>query len=253
VSATGGIDRVAGALLLLVAGLTVGGFLAGASLGEVDPFARGDVETMLRTINDSFGQWLVSLAAYIATDLLVIAVAACLFLVFQDRSPLLALTGAFSLVAAAVAFMVHEVGAMTLAFLAQDFLADGGPGTVAAGDQVILETTRAVSIAQALTALFGQTLMGVGVLSFGALMIWAPAGSRNPPRWIGAAGLLGGVSMLATWLFVLDHLAGGGVTLLAELAIVVMLITLGTWLVRNPARAAVRRSESLVRATGVLD
>lgn len=250
-SATSRIDRVAGALLLLVAGLTVGGFLAGASLGEVDPFARGDVETMLRTINDSFGQWLVSLAAYVATDVLIVAVAACLFLVFQDRGPLLALTGAFALVAAAVAFMIHEVGAMTLAFLAQDFLVDGGPGSMAAGDQMILETTRAVSVAQALTALFGQTLMGVGVLSFGALMIWAPAGSRNPPRWIGAAAVVGGVSMLATWLFVVDHLAGGGVTLLAELAIVVMLIALGTWLVRRPGRAPVSGQEPLAHATGV--
>jgi hypothetical protein len=253
VSAAGRIDRAAGGLLLLVAGLTVGGFLAGASLGEVDPFARGDVETMLHTINDSFGQWLVSLGGYVATDVLIVAVAACLFLVFQDRGALLALTGAFSLVAAAVAFMVHEVGAMTLAFLAQDFLVDGGPGNVAAGDQMILETTRAVSVAQALTALFGQTLMGIGVLSFGALMIWAPAGSRNPPRWIGAVAVVGGVSMLATWLFVVDHLAGGGVTLLAELAIVVMLIALGTWLLRRPRRAPVPGQEPLAHATGVVD
>jgi Domain of unknown function (DUF4386) len=252
-STSGRIDRAIGFLLLLVAGLTVGGFLVGASLGEVDPFARGDVVVMLRTVNDHFGQWVVSLAAYIATDVLVISVAAGLFLAFQDRGPLLALAGAFSLVAAAVLFMVHEAGAMTLAFLAQDFLADGGPGGVPAGDQVILETTRAVSVAQALAALFGQTLMGVGVLAFGALMIWAPAGSRNPPRWIGVAGVLGGASMLATWLFVVDHLAGGGVTLLAELAIVVMLVALGTWLVRHPGHRLVPGQESLVHAVGAPD
>jgi uncharacterized membrane protein len=163
--------------------------------------------------------------------------------ILRDRSPTLALLGVVSLVAAAVAFMIHEVGAITLAFLAEDFLVSGGPGTIAGGDPVILEVARAVSVSQAATALFGQTLMGLGVASFGALMIWAQAGLRNPPRWIGAIGLLGGLAMFATWVFLVNHLAGGGVTLLAELAVVVMLLGLGVWLVRHPAIAPAPRRE----------
>lgn len=246
-------DQVAGSLLLLLVILTLGGFLAGATMGEVDPFARSDVETLLRTINDNFGIWILSLVAYIATDVLAVAVAAFLYLEFRDRSRTLALLGAFALVAAAVTFMLHEVGAMTLAFLAQDFLVDGGPGTIAAGDPVILESARAVSVSQALTALFGQTLMGLGVASFGILMIWAPEGSRNPPRWVGVAGLLGGGAMLATWAFLLDHLAGGGVTLIAELAVVVMLTGLGVWLVRRPVHALAAGTAPREHVAGAAD
>lgn len=230
------IDRIAGVLLLSLVVLTVGGFMAGATLVEVDPFARTDVEDLLRTINDSFGVWSVSLVAYMATDVLTVVAAVFLYVILRDRSPTLALLGVVSLAAAAVAFMVHEVGAITLAFLAEDFLGSGGPGAIAGGDPVILEVARAVSVSQAATALFGQTLMGLGVASFGALMLWAEAGLRNPPRWIGAAGLLGGVAMFATWTFLLSHLAGGGVTLLAELAVVIMLLGLGVWLVRHPAQ-----------------
>jgi len=231
------IDQVTGILLLLMVGLTVGGFATGATLGEVDPFARADIEALLSTINDNFGLWSFSLIAYIATDLLAVVAAAFLYLVFRDRNRPLALLGAFSLVAASVAFMMHEVGAMTLAFLADDFLVSGGPGSIGSGDAVTLEVARAVSVTQATTALFGQTLMGMSVASFGGLIVWAQVGLRNPPRWIGAAGVLGGICMLVTWVFLLSHLAGGGVTMLAELAVVVMLIGLGVWLLRHPARA----------------
>ena len=154
------IDRMAGGLLLMLVGLTVTGFITGATLGEVDPFARGDVETLLRTINEHFGLWSVSLVAYIATDLIAVPAAALLYLIFEDRNRLLASLGAFSLVAAAVAFMMHEVGAITLAFLGQDFLEAGGSGSIGAGDAAILATARSTSVTQAISALFGQTLMG---------------------------------------------------------------------------------------------
>jgi hypothetical protein len=237
------IERVVGVLLLLLVGMIVGAFMAGATLGEVDPFARTDVEALLRTINDGFGLWIISLVAYMATDVLTVVVAAFLYVVFRDRSPALALLGVVSLVAAAVAFMMHEVGAMTLAFLAEDLLLSGGPGGIAVGDPVILEVARAVSVGQAVTALFGQTLMGLGVASFGALIVWAQAGQLNPPRWVGTAGLLGGMAMLTTWVFLVSHLAGGAVTLIAELAVVVMLLGLGVWLVRHPADAPVPRRD----------
>jgi hypothetical protein len=247
------VDRVAGVLLLLLAVLTVGGFLTGATLGEVDPFARDDVEELLRTINGSFGLWAISLVAYIATDVLAVAAAACLYVIFHDRSPMLSLLGALSLVAAAICFMLHEVGATTLAFLAQDFLEAGGAASINAGDPVILATARAASVSQALTALFGQTLMGLAVASFGAVMVGAPAGVSNPPRWIGVAGLLGGAFMLTTWTFVLSHVAGGAATLIAELAVLVMLVGLGVWLLRHPAPAPARGYESLAPARGALE
>jgi hypothetical protein len=89
-----------------------------------------------------------------------------------------------------------------------------------------------VSVGQALAALFGQTLLGVGIIAFSALIVWAPAGERTPPRWPGVAGLFGGFGMLCTWVFLLNHMAGGGVTLVAELAILVIFSGLGVWFLR---------------------
>jgi hypothetical protein len=226
-------DKVAGALLLLVPVLSLIGFAGGAPLGEVDPFARSDVEELLQTIDENFALWAVSLVPFMVQNLLAIPVAALLYLLFRDRSHTLALAGAFAVVAGSLAFMIHEAGAITLAFLAADFLDHGGPGTIGPGDPVILEVARSVSVGQALTALFGQTLLGLGTAAFGALIAWAPAGERTPPRWLGTAGLLGGLGMVCTWVFLLDHMAGGGVTLLAESALLVMFGGLGVWFLRN--------------------
>lgn len=228
-------DKVAGVLLLAVTILSVIGFIGGIPLGEVDPFARADVEDLLRTINENFGLWTTSLVPFVIQDILVVAITALLYLSFRDRSRTLALVGAFAVVAGSVALMIHEAGAMTLAFLSADFFGQGGPGSITSGDPIILETARAVSVGQALSALFGQTLSGVGVASFGALIVWAPEGERNPPRWIGAAGVLGGFGMVGTWVFLLNHLAGGGVTLIAELAILSMFAVLGVWFLRRPS------------------
>ncbi len=229
------IDKVTGVVLAALILLSIVGFVAGTPLGEVDPFARSDVEEMLRTINDNFGLWTASLVPFVVQDVLVVAMAALLYLAFRDRSHTLALVGAFAIVAGSMAAMMHEVGAMTLAFLAADFLGQGGPGVIAAGDPIILEAARTVSVSQALSALFAQTLLGVGVIAIGTLLIWSPAGQRNPPRWLGAAGLVGGLGMIGTWVFLVDHMAGGGLTLVAELAILVMLGGLAVWFLRRPA------------------
>lgn len=227
-------DKVAGLLLLLMVMLSLAGFIAGAPLGEVNPFAREGVEDVLRTIHDNFGLYTASIVPYIVQDMIAVAVAALLYLSFRDRSRPLALTGAFAVVAASVAFMIHEAGGMTLAFLANDFFEQGGPGAIAVGDPTVLAVTRSVSVMQALAALFGQTSMGLGVAAFSTLIIWSPEGRRNPPRWLGGAGLFAAIGMLFTWVFLVNHLAGGGVTLVAELAILVMFTRLAVWFLRQP-------------------
>jgi hypothetical protein len=133
---------------------------------------------------------------------------------------------------------MHEAGAITLAFLSADYLGEGGPATIAAGDPMILEAARTVGVGQAIAALFGQTALGFGVLAFGTLIAWAPEGDRNPSRWLGLVGLLAGVAMICTWVFLLNHLAGGGITLFGELAILVMFTWLGVWFLRRPEQTA---------------
>lgn len=225
-------EKVAGVLLLLIVILSLVGFVAGTPLGEVDPFARTDVDDMLRTINDNFGVWVASLVPFVIQESLLVAVAALLYLLFRDRSQSLALVGAFALVAGSAVLMIHEAGAITLAYLSADYLAQGGPGAISAGDPVILQAARTVSVGQAATALFGQTSLGLGAVAFGTLFLWAPKGMRNPPRWLGLAGLVAGFGMVTTWVFMWNHLAGGGVTLVGELAILILFTRLAVWLLR---------------------
>lgn len=232
------INKVAGATLLLLPILSILGLVAGAPLGEFDPFARGDVEELLRAVNDNHVLFVLSLVPFVMTDAIVLpAAAALLYLGFRDRSHVLALLGAFGILTGAVTFVVHEVGAMTLPFLATDLLVEGGPSSIVAGDPVILEAARTVGIVQGLAALCGQTALGVGIGAIGVLIIWAPDGNWNPPRWLGWLGVLAGVGMGLTWLFLVSHTAGGVATVAAEATTIGMLTFLGIWLLRQPEQS----------------
>jgi hypothetical protein len=228
-------NKLAGVVLLVAPVLIVVGFLVGAVTGELDPFAQDDLEEMLELIHDNRALYVLSVAAFIAIDAIVlVAAAALLYLAFRDRSRPLALIGAFGMLVATGAFLAHDAAVLTLAFLADDFMEAGGPGGVASGDASILQTARAVSILQGLVALTGQTAAGIGFASFGVLIAWAPEGDRNPPRWLGLAGFAGGLGLFATWLLLVNHTAGGFVTLLAELGVIVMVTGLGVWFLRRP-------------------
>jgi hypothetical protein len=229
-------DKVVGVLLLIIPALSLIGFIGGVPLGEVDPFSPSDVEVMLTAIHENFGLWASSLVPFIVQDMLGVAAAALLYIAFRDRSRTLALAGALAAVAGFAALMAHEVGAMTLAFLSSDFFGQGGAGAITAGDSGILVVSRAVSVSQALSALIGQTMLGLGVALFGILIAWAPRGVNNPPRWLGLVGLIGGVLAVGTWVFLVNHLAGGGVTLLSEVGVLVMYVGLGTWFLRSSKR-----------------
>jgi Domain of unknown function (DUF4386) len=229
-------NKVAGVTILLIPLLSVVGFALGARTGDLDPFGRSDIEALLRAINDAPVAFALSMAPFVVSDMIVlVAAAALLYLTFRDRSHTLALTGAFAILVGVMALVVHEVSAMTLPFLAADLFSAGGPPGVASGDPIILESARTVSIVQGLAALCGQTAMGLGLAAFGILLKWAPEGASNPPRWLGVLGMFAGVGTVCTWLFLLDHTAGGVATLVAETATVSMLTILGVWLLRQRA------------------
>jgi hypothetical protein len=233
------INKVAGVALLALPILSVVGFVGAGPIAEIDPFARGDIEGLLRAIHENRGLFVLSLIPFVVTDVVALPVVAALFCVaFRDRSPLLALMAAFCVLIGALAFVVHELGAMTLPFLAADFFVEGGAPGVLVGDPTILQTARFVSMFQGLAALCGQTAMGLGIGSVGVLIAWAPEGIWNPPRWLGAVAMSAGVGMISTWLFLLNHTAGGIATLIAETATVLMAVILGVWFLRQPAQSA---------------
>lgn len=227
-------NKVTGITLLLVPFLSVVGFLAGSGIGELDPFAAEDISEILHRIHENRELFLASMAPFVITDVLVLpALAGLLYLAFQDRSRTLALLGAFAILTSVPAFVVHETGAATLPYLAADYFRGGTPG-LASANLAVLQSARTIAVAQAMAALFGQTAMGFGFLAFGSLIAWAPAGERNPPRWLGWLGLVGGIASLLTWSFLLNHTAGGLFTLVGELAVLLLVGSLGVWLLRQP-------------------
>jgi hypothetical protein len=228
------MNKVTGAVLLLLPMLSILGFLVGIQLGELDPFARGDIEELLETINDNRSLYFLSLTSFVVQDMLVVPLtAALLFLAFRDRSQALSLVWVIGMAVAVACFAAHEVGVLTLAFLADDFV-EGGPSGIASGDPVVLEAARAVSVAQGSTALMAQTATGLSLAALGMIIGWSPSGRKVPPPWLGYLGLTASLCYLATWTFFLNHDIGGVFTLVGELAIIVMMTVLGIWFLREP-------------------
>ena len=140
-------NKVAGVtLLLLVALVIVNTVLVTAAVGDADPLKRGDIEGMLRDINDNEALYFLGIAFSIATDAAVLlAAAVMLYLVFRDRSRVLAMLGFAGLLAAGIAFLAADTASLTVGVLAADFVEKGGAGGIAAGDPVILQSARAAA------------------------------------------------------------------------------------------------------------
>lgn len=229
-------NKLAGiTLLLLVILVIVNIVLVTAAVGDADPLKRGDLENMLRDINDNEALFFIGTAFSIATDAVVLlAAAAMLFLVFRDRSPVLALFTFAGLVASGVAFLATDAASLTAGVLAADFVEKGGAGGIAAGDPVILQSARAIAVFAGLTDPIGSTALGFGLLALGALIAWAPAGEVNPPRWLGGLAVVSGLTTLLGWIYLADTLTGGVILTIAIVGTLLSLLILGVWLLIQP-------------------
>ncbi len=232
---TNQINRVAGVALLLLALGIILSIVFDVATTDADPFERDQVEEFLRDINSNEASAILLVVANLATDAAFgIAAAVGLYLIFRERNRLLALFGFALIFGGTVAFIAADAATVPLIFLAQDFVEKGGPGGIAAGDDVILEIARAIAIWSIVVELTALTAIGAGILAFGTLIAWTPAGAGvNPPRWIGWLAVLAGVATVATWLiaasevFFFLFIVGG-------IALLLFLITLGLWLLMQP-------------------
>lgn len=236
------INRVAGITLLLVVILAIVNLvLVTAAVGDADPLKRGDVENMLIDINDNEALFFLGIAFSIATDAAaLLAAAAMLFLVFRDRSPALATFAFVGLFASGIAFLVADAANLTVGVLAADFVNEGGPGGIAAGDPVILQSARAVAAFAGLADLIGNTALGVGLLSIGALLAWAPKGEVNPPRWLGALSILASLGTLLGWVILAAEDVGIALISVGIIGTLLWLVILGGWLLIQPEREEAR-------------
>jgi hypothetical protein len=236
------INRVAGISLLLLALGIILSIVFSLGITDADPFERDEVAEFLGDFNDNEGLAIATTIADIATDAAIgIVAAAMLYAVFRERNRLLALLGFALILGGSIAFMAADAATVSLIILAQDFVEKGGPGGIAAGDDVILETARAVAIWSFVIDQIAFTAIGVGLISLGVLIAWTPAGAGLvPPRWLGGPAVIAGLATILSWIGTASEDVGFVLFIVGGIATLLFLITLGIWLLMQPEAGEAR-------------
>ncbi|GAB4323725.1 MAG: hypothetical protein Kow0010_05230 [Dehalococcoidia bacterium] len=243
------IPKVAGVVLLVFAALVVVSIALDLGTTDANPLARGDTETMLRDIDDNRTMFVLVTVGNMATDAVAtLALAAVLYLLFRDRSQTLALFAAFGLVAGGIGFVTTDAATSTLAYLAADFVDEGGPGGIGAGDPVILQAARTVGTFSMLSALAAFTSVGFGIVAVGTLVAVAPEGATNPPRWLGALAIVSGLVAGGSWVATANFDVGMAILFIGMAGMIVFLVVLGGWLLFRGEPAEAPRASGVPQA-----
>ena len=136
--------------------------------------------------------FIVSLAFDLASNLIIIPLAAVLYLVFRSHDQPLALLGSFGLLASALLFLVVDMVAIPMISLAEDY----------AGSQSdsILNAARAIGLMIDVAVAMGAVAMAMGALAYGLLILTTNA----LPRGMGVFGIAGGLVAPFMWLLFVD-------------------------------------------------
>ena len=232
------IRRLASAILIAVPILVIISIALGTLSGSDESVFEPDlVDELLVSTQENLPVYFTSVGFGIAADVMALGVAAVVYLMFRDRHRLLAMVGAFGILAAAIGGFTSDAADLTLGFLAEDFVTGGATG-VQAGDPVILEVARAVGMAGASALQVAWTALGSGLIALGAVIIWAPGGELNPPRWLGWWVLIIGFIWYFTWFAAVSD-AAFALVILGLLGTELWVATLGIWLLRREANARV--------------
>ncbi len=239
---TGGVLLVFGALLVLSVALDV-------TSTSASPLARGDTEEILRDLDSDRTLWALVRALNIATDAVVMLVmAAVLYVLLRDRSHTLAAVGALGLLGGAAGFAATDTAVVSLGYLASDFLEKGGAEGVVAGDPVILQSARTLLLLSMFATLCGLSSTGTGLLAWGVLIATAPEGEVNPPRWVGGLCGVSGLLMLSGWVAV-AHWDTGMTLIFAGLVTSFLFVCiLGGWLLFRAGQGEARADSRLAAA-----
>lgn len=224
-----------------------------AALPDPD-YSRDEVAETLVDIEDNQATFALSIAFDIAANLLLVAVAAILYLLLRsgpwyilsryravgapDPNQLfacpraIAIMGGFGLTVAAMIFLLADITNIALYRLAVDLNEGGVQG---AGEEDILQTARTVGLINQAAVVMGLTALGAGLAVFGGLIALYPLGHTTPagayrsvPRWLGWPAIVGGAFMLLGWLAYIDEDLGF-VAFIGALLGLVFLITMAAW------------------------
>ncbi|MEO8458284.1 MAG: DUF4386 family protein [Chloroflexota bacterium] len=229
--------RITGLFLIAMAiGVVIVVIASTAGSSEYSPLKRGEVAQYLTDVNDKQTAVLATGAVGIVVDGFIgVAVAALLYLLFRDRSRLLATLALAGLLVQAGISLLADGNNIVIAILARDY-AEGGPAGIAAGDPSLLEAGRYAGIVGIIFTSVLFVPLGLGLIALGWLIARAPAGAINPPRWLGWVAVVGGVCAELAWtIFVTDTAIVFYISNLVTS--LVFLFGLGSWLIRHPDAA----------------
>ena len=213
-----GVER-AGASLLILYSLAVTVSVAARVISGADQVTA--LESIMM-IGVNSGWYVGHQTANLISALILVALSAVTYRVFQHTDRNLALVGAFMLIAAGIFSSISSIGGLALA---QEF---GGPHPA----QVVLtagnpeSTYVVIEPLRELAAQVGFTFSGLALLALGGLLAWSGA----LPRWLGWLGILAGVLMFFIWNpnATALHRIGGGAYLLWLLLLAGWLLFRGT-------------------------
>jgi hypothetical protein len=225
--------NIAGAAMIIGAVLTIiSVVLMGVSTSDKSPFEKEEVPEFLTDVNDNEGLLAASGAVGIVNDgVFVITIGVALFILFRDRNPFLATLSMSAIVVAAAISLVVDISNILLTSIADDYV-NGGPEGVAAGDPSTLELGRYVGMITFAFVNLLFTPVAVAFIALGTLLVGAPEGIVNPPKWIGWVAIIAGLASALAWLVVAAEpfFVFFPIQLIAT---VVLLVSLGIWLLRH--------------------
>jgi hypothetical protein len=176
------LERITGGLLTAyMAAVIVSVTARVASNADQESF-----RTSLQLIAANQGLYLTNLAS----NFLLIALAAGLYLTFRTYQRYLALLGASMFTAAALIWMVSNTSGLTLAQLAQEFATASGPLV-----DMFMTSPRVAELTREFAGKTAFTLASLGLLAFGGLIAW----SHAVPRWLGWLAIVVGVLIAFIW------------------------------------------------------
>lgn len=212
-----GLDYLAGALLVAM----VATIVVSISTSQTPDTFREDARGVLQDIVEDRDLFIVSIAFDLASNLILIPMAAALFLVFSSRDRALALLGSVGFLAAGLLFLVVDMVAIPMISLAEDYA-----GATGAQADSILHAARAIGLMTDVAIAMGAVGFALGALSYGLLVLTTNA----LPRWMGVFGIAGGIVTPFMWLLFVDTdlVAVGYIGLM-----IVLFFTLitGAWLI----------------------
>jgi hypothetical protein len=226
---------ITGLVLIAIAICFLIGGGVGMAVSSTDPTSKADTKNMLQDINDHHTLAVISTVLSVLLDsALTLAISGLTYLVFRDRSRLLATTFLIAFIGSSVLSSVTDgINASTIV-LAKDFVHSGAG--LNAGDPAILELTHVLQTISSLVGSWGGTMLAIAFLTLGWLIARGPAGNVNPPKPIGWIIIVAGIASAAGW----AQFATGAIGFLSFIvfAITTFIFTiwLGIWLITNSSK-----------------